>query len=79
MSAHSMKFRQKLVLPDLSGTSEALADARERCRLCGEPFSETNVYSEAGWIEVGISGICEVCFDVLADMPGLNHVDDQLR
>ncbi|MEP9326664.1 hypothetical protein PPMP20_26570 [Paraburkholderia phymatum] len=41
---------------------------RSCCRVCGEPFSDANVYSEAGWIETRISGLCEVCFDALADL-----------
>jgi hypothetical protein len=40
-----------------------------RCRVCGERFSDANVYSQAGWLETQISGICEVCFDTLADIP----------
>lgn len=40
---------------------------RTHCRSCGEPFSYANVYSEAGWIETRISGLCEVCFDTMAD------------
>lgn len=41
--------------------------ARSHCRRCGEPFTEANVYSDAGWLETGISGLCETCFDTLAD------------
>lgn len=37
-----------------------------RCRRCGEPFTDANVYSEAGWLETGISGLCETCFDAIA-------------
>lgn len=33
------------------------------CQVCGEEFSEKNVFSEAGWREVKISGCCEKCFD----------------
>ena len=44
-----------------------MAAARTRCRRCGEPFTEANVYSAAGWLETGISGLCETCFDTLAD------------
>ncbi|MBB5408565.1 hypothetical protein HDG34_002502 [Paraburkholderia sp. HC6.4b] len=40
--------------------------ARSRCRRCGEPFTDANVYSEAGWLEARISGLCETCFDALA-------------
>jgi len=41
---------------------------RTHCRICGQPFSDANVYSEAGWIETQINGLCEVCFDTLADL-----------
>lgn len=33
------------------------------CISCKEPFSDTNVYSEAGWRETRISQMCEKCFD----------------
>jgi hypothetical protein len=39
---------------------------RTHCRRCGEPFTDANVQSEAGWLETGISGLCETCFDTLA-------------
>jgi hypothetical protein len=39
-----------------------------RCRCCHQPFSDANVYTEAGWIETRISGVCEVCFDAGADL-----------
>ncbi len=38
------------------------------CRNCREPFSDANVYSEAGWVETRISGLCELCFDAIADV-----------
>ena len=34
-----------------------------KCVICGEPFTEKNVFTEAGWREIRISGFCEVCFD----------------
>jgi hypothetical protein len=39
------------------------------CRCCGQVFSDRNVFSEAGWIEARISGLCEVCFDFVVDLP----------
>ena len=33
------------------------------CIECGHEFSDNNVYSDAGWRETKISGMCEVCFD----------------
>ena len=52
---------------------------RDRCRNCGERFSEANVYSHAGWLETKISGLCEVCFDTLADLIAKDDDDDELR
>ncbi len=34
-----------------------------QCVCCNEVISHHNVATEAGWREVGISGMCEVCFD----------------
>jgi hypothetical protein len=39
------------------------------CRCCGQAFSEFNTFSEAGWIETQVSRLCEVCFDVVSDLP----------
>ncbi|OYD64814.1 UNVERIFIED_ORG: hypothetical protein BDU10_7434 [Burkholderia sp. CF145] len=50
---------------------------RTSCRCCGEPFSDANVYSEAGWIETKISGLCEICFDTLADLFARMEEDGQ--
>lgn len=36
------------------------------CEACGEPFSEANVHTAAGWRETQISGLCETCFDDMA-------------
>ena len=36
-----------------------------QCICCGEAFSENNVFTEAGWREAKISGMCEECFDAL--------------
>lgn len=48
-----------------------------RCRCCGQRFSDANVYSEAGWIETRISGLCEVCFDTDADLIAKDEDDDR--
>jgi hypothetical protein len=48
---------------------------RLRCRCCGQTFSDANVFSEAGWIETLISGLCEVCFDALADLISMDTDD----
>lgn len=39
--------------------------SNECCIQCGEGFSNKNVFTEAGWCETTISGMCEVCFDEL--------------
>lgn len=44
------------------------APSASHCRCCGNRFSDGNVFSEAGWIETRISGICEVCYDAGADL-----------
>jgi hypothetical protein len=35
------------------------------CGECKERFCDDNCYSEAGWQETQISGLCERCFDAL--------------
>ena len=35
------------------------------CKKCKEPISHKNVFTEGGWKEVEISGLCEVCWDKL--------------
>ena len=35
------------------------------CLCCRKPFSDANVFSDAGWREVKLSGMCEKCFDKL--------------
>lgn len=35
------------------------------CVDCKEIFSDRNVYSEEGWRETQMSGMCEICFDNL--------------
>jgi hypothetical protein len=37
------------------------------CVECGQPFTDKNVHSQAGWLETQISGFCEDCFDALFD------------
>lgn len=41
----------------------APSDIPGHCIQCREGFSPSNVYSEAGWKETKISGLCERCFD----------------
>lgn len=36
-----------------------------RCINCGEYFSEHNTFTDAGWRETKISGMCENCYDEL--------------
>jgi hypothetical protein len=33
------------------------------CIFCKEPFSDKNVFTQLGWRETQISGMCEKCFD----------------
>lgn len=35
----------------------------DHCVQCGEAFSNDNVFSQAGWKETKLSGLCERCFD----------------
>lgn len=39
---------------------------RMRCRSCKQVFSDANTFTEAGWVETRISGLCEGCFDAAA-------------
>lgn len=34
-----------------------------RCIFCGLPFTDENVFTEAGWRETRISHVCEKCFN----------------
>ena len=43
----------------------AEAQAADVCYVCKQPFTEANVFTEAGWNEVRISQMCEACFDGL--------------
>lgn len=42
------------------------------CVRCREPFGKHNVFTDAGWSETNISGLCERCFDSLfpPEFPG---------
>jgi len=33
------------------------------CVSCGQSFNKDNTFTEAGWRETKISGLCEECFD----------------
>lgn len=35
------------------------------CVSCGQPFTDKNVFTNAGWRETRISQTCEKCFDEL--------------
>lgn len=39
----------------------------KRCVICNQPFTELNLFTEAGHDEVSISQICEVCFNYLSE------------
>jgi len=41
----------------------APSDIPGHCIKCREGFSPSNVYTDAGWRETKISGLCERCFD----------------
>lgn len=46
--------------------SEIYGDTPQNCCLdCKQPFSDKNVFTEGGWKEVRISGLCEKCWDDL--------------
>lgn len=38
-----------------------------RCVSCEQQFTDVNVYSELGWKETQISGLCETCFDEIVE------------
>lgn len=40
-----------------------------KCKNCNKPFTDENVYSQDGWKETQISGICELCFDNITKEP----------
>lgn len=35
----------------------------DTCFSCKEEFSEKNVFTDAGWLETKLSGLCERCFN----------------
>lgn len=49
------------------------------CCTCGERFTSDNVFTDAGWAETRISGMCERCFDTLMqdidDMPAQKAIE----
>lgn len=42
---------------------------RTHCWRCKKEFTEDNVFSELGWRETQISGLCEQCFDYVCADP----------
>jgi hypothetical protein len=43
---------------------ECVNEEEEKCIDCEEPFKfGVNIFTDAGFREIGISGICEKCFD----------------
>lgn len=42
---------------------QASGETVGHCRSCKKPFSDKNVFSQAGWQETKISGMCERCWD----------------
>lgn len=53
---------------EAAGTSEAEILKREeegKCFECAETFSDQNVFTDAGWRETKLSGMCEKCWDNL--------------
>lgn len=49
---------------------------RVRCVLCKEPFGEANVFTQAGWRETQITGLCEACFDRVTAEDDEETIDD---
>lgn len=43
----------------------APSDVPGCCIQCREPFTAKNVFTDAGWRETKISGLCEQCWDNL--------------
>ena len=37
------------------------------CFHCNKPFTDENVFTDAGWREIRISGMCEKCFDEITN------------
>lgn len=45
------------------------------CVQCTEAFTARNVFTEAGWRETQISGMCEKCWDTLFAEPDEGPID----
>lgn len=63
MSSRKRQERQRM------SVSEPLEIQRTHCICCGQRFSDDTIWSEAGWIESQVSGLCEACIDLIADVP----------
>jgi hypothetical protein len=59
-----------------------------KCVGCTRPFSDENCFTQAGWQETQISGVCERCFDQMCadaeaeeeeEMPEDNFVNLGIR
>ena len=48
--------------PTLAGAPKP-APARSSCIHCNTPFGKANVFTELGWKETLITGMCEKCWD----------------
>jgi hypothetical protein len=46
------------------------------CRNCGSGFNDSNTFTHAGWLETQLSGLCEVCFDIIHEFPRKDEEDD---
>lgn len=58
-----------LDLKDKLAKAGGLLAPKGNCVSCKQPFSNINVFSDAGWRETEISQMCEKCFDqMFADM-----------
>lgn len=49
-------------LPILERVQQHRED-KTHCVFCGEEFSDKNVFTDAGWRETKISGVCETCWN----------------
>lgn len=59
-----LKFIQ-IKMPDLNALFTRLYGETEpgHCVKCKQPYSDANVFTEAGWRETKLSGFCEACWD----------------
>jgi hypothetical protein len=39
------------------------------CIQCNDPFTDENVYTDKGWKESQISGLCERCWNAMPQEP----------